>query len=63
MAFPANGEVNISHEKKNYGSMDLWWCLIAKNNYMFRPIAAIPAVLSYENKVDMWRMMSNSFRL
>jgi len=27
--------------------MDLWWCLIAKNNYMFRPTAAVFRLLQF----------------
>jgi len=46
----SNGEVNISHETHNYGSVDLWWYLIAKNNYMFRPIAAIFMLLQFCSK-------------
>jgi len=30
--------------------MDLWWYLIAKNNYMFRPIAAIFRLLQFCSK-------------
>jgi len=30
--------------------MDLWWCLIAKDNYMFQPIAAIFRLLQFCSK-------------
>ena len=50
MCIKTNGEVNISHENNNFGSVDLCWCLIAKNNYMFRPIAAIFRLLQFCSK-------------